>query len=211
MANENNHGGKREGSGRPPIQRIELTLDLSKRANQPFPQMAVKELSERRGANMQAIRTLTDVVRTIKDFSPGAGSQISGLIDFLTWEIEEAKAETNMRSVDSHRYQRASFTRQATEIPREIAGARSRIRDGEGEVKKKRERLLEADINASEVARLVPDFDPAEDLQLIEKLEAERAQWEKWQQYLLPEYLPANADECVLTIGVLTCPPTLLE
>lgn len=211
MANENNHGGFRPGAGRPPIQKVELTLDLTKRANQPFSQMAVKGLSERRGANSQAIRVLADVGRLLKDFSPSAESQINGLIDFLKWEAEEAKAETNMRTVDSHRYSRASFERQATEIPRLVEGAKHRIKDGQSDVKKKREKLLEAGIDASEVARLVPDFDPADDLKLIASLEAEKRQWEKWQQYLLPEYLPANAEQCVLTIGVLNCQPTLQQ
>lgn len=202
MANDNNHGGARPNSGRPAINRVNIQLDLGKPIPSRLDELSVIDIAERRRQAIEAKRVIFQCRDALQTFAPEVAGQLATIGDNLALEIEELKTELDARKEFFHPYGRAAFARLAEEIPREIKGAEISIQRGADAVEAKRKKLHDAGISEEEAARLVPDYDSNADRATIRQLQAEQAEWEKFQQWQLARFIPKNATEAVERLGV---------
>lgn len=115
------------------------------------------------------------------------GSEIHGL-------MKEAKQRKDAREP----YLSAYVARVLHEIPSEIRQTQQRIKGGCTEVDAKRKRMRDAGVPENELLRIVPDYDRSKEEAVINSLEAELAQWERFNLTGLDADLPTGANEHLL-------------
>lgn len=126
----------------------------------------------------------TEDATTLDTLMLSLGSEIQG----LTKEVKQRK--------DAQKpYLSAYVARTLHEIPSEIRQAQQRIKSGCTEIEAKRKRMRDAGVPEVELLRIAPDYDTAADEAMITSLDAETAQWERFNATGLDADLPAGADE----------------
>lgn len=120
---------------------------------------------------------------------------VDGIIEARAQELEALTLDIADRKELLDKFTKIRIDRQFHELPREIATLRTRIGDGQRIVDRKRATLVETGIEATEAAKLFPDYDATETMQKLEPLTSELAGWVAFGETGLASDLPANADE----------------
>ena len=110
-------------------------------------------------------------------------------------EIQNFMKEVKQRKDAQKPYLSAYVARTLHEIPSEIRQAQQRIKSGCTEIEAKRKRMRDAGVPEVELLRIAPDYDTATDEAMIASLEAEKAQWERFNTTGLDTDLPTGANE----------------
>ena len=200
MVNENNHGGARQGAGRKLIERLTLQIDLGKGTpSGNLDNMGFADLHGKRRQHQDALVVANRCKQMLLDIGLSDNPQLNDMVDGFQREIADLTSEIDTRNVSAARYTRAAFQREF-ELNALISQARNRIKNGQADVLRKQTELEKAGVSDVKI----PPYNASEDLQIIDELEAEAAQWAKFQQSYLARDLPDNAAESVARIGTYT-------
>jgi hypothetical protein len=197
MANENNHGGARPGAGRKLIERLTLQIDLGKATpSGNLDGLTMPELHGRRRQRQDALAVVGKCREMLESLGIQQNTELDGLALSFEREVLELGVEIDTRAVSAAPYTRAAFQREF-EINALVAQARNRIKNGQADVLRKQTELEKAGV--TDVT--IPPYEASSDIGEISALEAEAAQWAKFQQSYLVRDLPENASEAVMLIG----------
>ncbi len=190
-------GGYRDNSGRKPDPRINIRIDLGKLPpSGNLDGLTMPELHGRRRQRRDAVVIANKCQQMLSDIGLSSNQQLNDMLQGLHDEIADLTSEIDTRNVSAARYTRAAFQREF-EISALVAQARNRIKNGQADISRKQAELEKAGVSDVKI----PPYDESEDLQIIDTLEAEAAQWSRFQQTYLVRDLPENASEAVMRIG----------
>lgn len=197
MANENNHGGARPGAGRKLIERLTLQIDLSKGTpSGDLDNMGIADLHGKRRQHQDALVVANRCKQMLLDIGLDDNPQLNDMVQGFHSEIADLTSEIDTRDNSARPFLRAAFER-GFELNALISQARNRIKNGQADVLRKQAELEKAGV--SDVT--IPPYEASSDIGEISALEAEAAQWSRFQQTYLVRYLPENASEAVMRIG----------
>ena len=190
-------GGYRDNSGRKPDPRINIRIDLGKLPpSGNLDGLTMPELHGRRRQRRDAVVIANKCQQMLSDIGLSSNQQLNDMLQGLHDEIADLTSEIDTRNVSAARYTRAAFQREF-ELNALISQARNRIKNGQADISRKQAELEKAGVSDVKI----PPYDESEDLQIIDTLEAEAAQWSRFQQTYLVRDLPENASEAVMRIG----------
>lgn len=126
----------------------------------------------------------TEEAATLDTLMLSLGSEIQGLMK-----------EVKQRKDAQKPYLSAYVARTLHEIPSEIRQAQQRIKSGCTEIEAKRKRMRDAGVPEVELLRIAPNYDTATDEAMIASLEAETAQWGRFNATGIFADLPTGAGE----------------